>query len=307
MTARERANQQDAPGFRSGFCAIVGRPNVGKSTFLNRVVGQKVTIVSDKPQTTRNKIQCVWTTPEAQVIFLDTPGIHKPYDRLGERMVQAALDALEEVEAVLFMVDGPAGPGKGDSIVASRLAELSSEVLLVVNKMDQIPPARREEAVAAFRELGDFGGPYPVSALTGEGLDRLLAALIERLPEGPKYFPDDWVSDHPERFVVAELIREKILHLTRDEVPYAVAVTVEKMARRQDRELVDITATIYVERESQKGIIIGKGGARLKEIGSLARAEIEALLGSPVYLELWVKVNPDWRDKESALKALGYT
>lgn len=292
--------------FRSGFCAVVGRPNVGKSTFLNRVIGQKVTIVSDKPQTTRNKIQCVWTTDDAQIVFLDTPGIHKPFDRLGERMVEAALEALEEVETVLFMVDGAAGPGKGDAKVAARLAALSSEVLLVVNKIDQISPESREEAIAAFSELGEFGGPYPISAATGEGIDRLLPALIQRLPPGPKYFPDDWVSDHPEQFVVAELIREKALALTREEVPYAIAVSIEKMGKREGQELIDIAATIYVERESQKGIIIGKRGARLKEIGSRAREEIETLLGSPVFLELWVKVNPDWRDKESALRALGY-
>lgn len=297
----------ETTNFRSGFCAIVGRPNVGKSTFLNRVVGQKVTIVSDKPQTTRNKIQCVWTTPEAQIVFLDTPGIHRPYDRLGERMVEAAMEALEEVDAVIFMVDGPAGPGRGDAVVASQLAESSSDVLLVVNKMDLLPPDQRDEAVSAFLELGAFDGPYAISAATGEGVDRLLQALIQRMPPGPKYFPDDWVVDQPERFVVAELIREKVLHLTREEVPYAVAVAVERMGKRDDRDMVDIEATIYVERESQKGIIIGKRGSMLKEIGSRARQEIEALLGSPVFLELWVKVNPDWREKESALRALGYS
>ena len=257
--------------FRSGFCAIIGRPNVGKSTFLNQVVGQKVTIVSDKPQTTRNKIQCVWTTPEAQIVFLDTPGIHKPFDRLGERMVEAAMEALEEVEVVLFMVDGAAGPGRGDAEVASRLARVGSEVMLAVNKMDQVPPDQRERALSAFESLGSFAQVFPISAATGEGVDRLLATLVELLPPGPKYFPDDWVSDHPEQFVVAELIREKVLGLTRDEVPYAIAVVIEKMGKRDGRELVDIAATIYVERESQKGIVIGKGGARLKEIGSRAR------------------------------------
>jgi len=293
--------------FRSGFCAIVGRPNVGKSTFLNRVVGQKVTIVSDKPQTTRNKIQCVWTTGDAQIVFLDTPGIHKPLDRLGELMNEAALEALDEVDVILFMVDGEAGPGKGDREVASILGKASSPVLLVVNKMDRVPRPKREEAVQQFSDLGTFAGVYPISAVTGDGMAELLAALIEQLPEGPKYYPDDWVSDHPEQFVVAELIREKALLLTHDEVPYAIAVAVESMGKRPDKELVDIVATIYVERESQKGIIIGKGGARLKEIGTLARQEIEALLGSPVFLKLWVKVNPDWREKEGALRALGYS
>lgn len=292
--------------FRSGFCAIVGRPNVGKSTLLNRVVGQKVTIVSDKPQTTRNKIQCVWTTPQAQIVFLDTPGIHRPYDRLGERMVEAALEALEEVDVILMMVDGAGGPGKGDEEVAAQLAQVSSDVLLLINKMDLVPASQREKAVAAFLTLGEFAGVLPISAVTGEGVDKLLERLIEMLPPGPKYFPDDWLTDHPEQFVVAELIREKALMLTREEVPYAIAVVVERMGKRPNKDLVDIEATIFVERESQKGIIIGKGGSRLKEIGSLARREIEALLGSPVYLQLWVKVNPGWRDKESALRALGY-
>ena len=305
-TRAPQSDAGDAP-FRSGFCAIVGRPNVGKSTFLNRVVGQKVTIVSDKPQTTRNKIQCVWTTPQAQIVFLDTPGIHKPFDRLGERMVEAAMEALEEVDAVLMMVDGSKGPGRGDQEVAACLSRVSSEVLLAVNKMDQVPPGKREEAVSAFSTLGPFQGIFPISAVTGEGVEALLARLIGLLPPGPKYFPDDWLTDHPEQFIVAELIREKALGLTREEVPYAIAVTVERMGKRADQDLVDIAATIYVERESQKGILIGKGGSRLKEIGSLARREIEALLGTPVYLELWVKVNPGWRDKESALRALGYS
>ncbi|MBO2520642.1 MAG: GTPase Era [Clostridia bacterium] len=293
--------------FHSGFCAVVGRPNVGKSTFLNRVIGQKVTIVSDKPQTTRNKIQCVWTTENAQIIFLDTPGIHKPYDRLGEWMVEKALEALDEVDAVLFMVDGEAGPGRGDREVAAILARVSSPVLLVVNKMDLVRRGERELAVERFSELGSYAGMFPISAATGEGMAELLEALIQRLPEGPKYYPDDWISDHPEQFVVAELIREKALMFTREEVPYAIAVAVEGMAKRPDRDLIDISATIYVERESQKGIVIGKGGSRLKEIGTLARQEIEALLGSPVNLKLWVKVNPDWRDKERALRALGYS
>lgn len=292
--------------FHSGFAAIVGRPNVGKSTLLNRVVGQKVTIVSDKPQTTRNKIQCVWTTPSSQVIFLDTPGIHKPHDRLGESMVQAAEEALVEVDLILFIVDGAGGPGKGDRIVAERLKSLQTPVILVVNKMDQVPSGAKSRAVDRFGELGTFAHVCGVSAKTGKGVDELLARVVRCMPPGPRYFPDDWVVDQPEQFVVAELIREKALALTRDEVPHAIAVEVERMAKRDEREMVDIEATLLVERESQKGIVIGRGGARLKEIGTLARREIESLLGSSVNLQLWVKVRRDWREKERVLRSLGY-
>lgn len=293
-------------GFRSGFVAIVGRPNVGKSTLLNRVVGQKVTIVSDKPQTTRNRIQCVWTTDEAQIVFLDTPGFHKPQDRLGEKMMEAARESLEEVDAVLFVTDGPGGPGRGDSYVAGALAPLRVPVILVINKADRLSQGEREEALASFASLGAFHRTLLVSALTAEGVRELLEEIVAILPEGPKYYPDDWVVDHPEQFVVAELIREKALHLTREEVPHAVAVEIESMARRAERDLVEIRAHLYVERESQKGIVIGKGGRLLKEIGTRARAEIEALLGSPVFLDIRVKVRPDWREKESALRSLGY-
>jgi len=291
--------------FRSGFVAIVGRPNVGKSTLLNTIVGQKVTIVSDKPQTTRNRIQCVWTTEDSQVVFLDTPGFHRPQDLLGEAMVEAALEALEEVDAVLFVVDGPAGPGRGDKIVAETLAKVSTPVLLVVNKLDAAP-RRKAEVIERFRELGTFSATYGISGLTGEGVPELCEAIRACLPEGPKYYPDDWVSDHPERFVAAELIREKLLMLTRDEVPYSIAVNVERMERDEERDLVRIEATIYVERESQKGIVIGKNGALLREAGTLARRDIERLLGSPVFLKLWVKARPGWRDKESALRDFGY-
>lgn len=292
--------------FRSGFVALIGRPNVGKSTLLNRVVGQKVTIVSDKPQTTRNTIQCIWTTSSAQIVFLDTPGLHKPQDKLGESMVRSAREALEEVDAVLFVVDGAAGPGPGDRRVAATLAKVATPVVLAMNKVDLLKGEEREERIALYRELGSFASVHPVSAITAEGLEELLEKLVALLPEGPKYYPDDWVSDHPEQFVVAELIREKVLHLTYDEVPHSVAVAIEAMEERQGKELVAIRATIYVERASQKGILIGKGGARLREIGARARQEVEALLGSRVYLDLWVKVRPKWREKESVLRSLGY-
>ncbi len=292
--------------FRSGFVAIVGRANVGKSTLLNTIIGQKVTIVSDKPQTTRNRIQCVWTTDESQVVFLDTPGFHRPQDRLGEAMMEAAQEAIAEVDAVLFLVDGPSGAGRGDRIVAEKLAKATTPVLLVVNKLDAVPREERDGIVDSFRALGSFASVHGISALTGEGVPELCREIQDLLPVGPKYYPDDWVSDHPERFVVAELVREKVLHLTREEVPHATAVEVERMEREEGRDLVHIDATIYVERESQKGIVIGKSGALLKEVGTLARQDIERLLGSPVFLQLWVKVRRDWRDRESALRELGY-
>lgn len=293
-------------GYRSGFAAVIGRPNVGKSTLLNRIVGQKVTIVSDKPQTTRNRIQCVWTTPRAQVVFLDTPGVHRPHDKLGEKMMAETEEALKGVDLVLFVVDGAGGPGPGDRRVAQRLRSQSAPVLLVVNKLDQVPAGKRAEVLAGFADFPGGESPFGISALTGEGLEALLDAIVAHLPEGPQYFPAEWVSDHPEQFVVAELIREKALALTYDEVPHAIAVEVERMSRREGKDLVDIEATILVERESQKGIVIGRGGARLKQIGTLARQDIEALLGSQVNLRLWVKVHPDWRDKERLLRALGY-
>ncbi len=300
------AAQGEGGAFRSGFVAIVGRPNVGKSTLLNAVVGQKVTIVSDKPQTTRNKIQAVWTTAGAQIVFLDTPGMHKPQDKLGESMMRAAEDALGEVDAVLFVVDAAAGPGPGDRKVAERLAGLSTPVVLAVNKVDLLKGHERQGRIAHFEELGSFRAVRAISAVTGEGLAELLELLVGLLPEGPKYYPDDWVSDHPERFIVAELIREKVLELTYDEVPHAVAVAVERMEPREGKDLVAIEATIYVERDSQKGILIGKEGARLREIGTRARQEMEALLGSKIFLKLWVKVSPKWRERESVLRSLGY-
>lgn len=293
-------------GFRSGFCAVVGRPNVGKSTLLNRVIGQKVTIVSDKPQTTRNKIRCIWTTEHAQIVFIDTPGFHRPKHRLGERMVQAANDALHGVDTVLFVVDAPAGPGRGDMEVAKRLKDMDCPVALVLNKIDLLTAEERIEAEETFSKLGQFDIVQSVCALNGDGVQDLMDWLINQMDEGPKYYPDDWLSDHPERFIAGELIREQLLHVTREEIPHAIAIDVEKMEARDSQHMIDLSATIYVERESQKGIVIGKRGSRLKEVGTLARSEIEKLLGSPINLQLWVKVNRDWREKERALAALGY-
>lgn len=293
--------------FHSGFVAMVGRPNVGKSTLLNTLIGQKVAIVSDKPQTTRNQVRCILTRPDAQVVFLDTPGIHKPKHRLGERMVQAAQNTFSEVDLIAFIVDFAAGIGPGDRHIADLLKGIHTPILVVANKID-LADAGGDAADVCRREFEglELADIIPASGLTGAGTEQLLEAIVERLPEGPKYYPEEWVTDHPERFVVGELIRERVLHHTHEEVPHSVAVFVEKMVPREGKELVDLDATLYVERESQRGIVIGKGGATIKRIGIEARREIEAILGSQVNLQIWVKVKRDWRNKEGALQELGY-
>ncbi|EMF0124468.1 GTPase Era [Enterococcus hirae] len=290
---------------KSGFVAIVGRPNVGKSTLLNRIVGQKIAIMSDKAQTTRNKIQGVYTTPEAQLIFIDTPGIHKPKHRLGDFMVESAYSALREVDAVLFMISADQKRGRGDDFIIERLTNVQSPVYLIINKIDKVHPDELLGIIEDYSAQMPFAQVVPISATEGNNLDRLMEVLIAEMPEGPQYFPDDQVTDHPEYFIVSELIREKVLFLTRDEVPHSVAVVVDSM-KRNENDKIQIQATIIVERDSQKGIIIGKGGKMLKEIGTKARKDIENLLGDKVFLELWVKVQKDWRDKRVYLQDFGY-
>ena len=290
---------------KSGFVAIVGRPNVGKSTLLNRIVGQKIAIMSDKAQTTRNKIQGVYTTDKTQIVFIDTPGIHKPKHRLGDYMVEAAYSALHEVEVVLFMVAADQKRGKGDDMIIERLKKLSVPVYLIINKIDKIHPNDLLEQIDDFKAQMDFAQIIPISATQGNNFETLMSELEKSMPSGPQYFPEDQITDHPEYFVVSELIREKILQLTRDEVPHSVAVVIDSMKRKPD-EKVQIQATIIIERDSQKGIIIGKGGSMLKKIGTQARKDIEKLLGDKVYLELWVKVQKDWRDKQVYLTDFGY-
>ncbi|WP_300118581.1 GTPase Era [uncultured Enterococcus sp.] len=290
---------------KSGFVAIVGRPNVGKSTLLNRIVGQKIAIMSDKAQTTRNKIQGVYTTDKTQIVFIDTPGIHKPKHRLGDYMVEAAYSALHEVEVVLFMVAADQKRGKGDDMIIERLKKLNVPVYLVINKIDKIHPNDLLEQIDDFKSQMDFAQIIPISATQGNNFETLMNELEANMPSGPQYFPEDQITDHPEYFVVSELIREKILQLTRDEVPHSVAVVIDSMKRKPD-EKVQIQATIIIERDSQKGIIIGKGGAMLKKIGTQARKDIEKLLGDKVFLELWVKVQKDWRDKQVYLTDFGY-
>lgn len=291
--------------FRSGFVALIGRPNVGKSTLVNTLVGEKMAIVSEKPQTTRNQIRGILTTADYQLVFIDTPGIHKPRHKLGERMVQVALRTLAEVDVVLFVADALAGFGSGDEYILSALDRVTTPVILIVNKADLAAAEQLEVLLGHYRALFPFSASLAASGLTGQNKDLLLSLLLERLPAGPCYYPADMFTDQPEKVLVAELIREKVLALTRDEVPHAVAVEIAAMRKRTGREMVDIEANIYVERESQKGILIGKNGSLLKTVGRLSRLEMEALLGSQVFLQLWVKVKPDWRNKEGAWRDLG--
>lgn len=291
--------------FKSGFVAIVGRPNVGKSTFMNYVLGQKIAIMSDKAQTTRNKIQGVYTKDDAQIVFLDTPGIHKPKHELGEFMVKSAYSALKEVDAVLFMVNVSEKRGPGDDFIIEKLKGIKTPIFLVLNKIDLVNPEVLLERVESYKDALDFAGVFPISVLQGNNVNELMEGLINALPEGPQYYPADQITDHPEYFVVSELIREKILQLTQEEIPHSVAVTVDKM-QKDEFDKVHVYANIIVERKSQKGIIIGKGGRLLKEIGTRARRDIQQLLGNKVYLELWVKVEKDWRKRKSNLQEYGY-
>ncbi|RSK27884.1 GTPase Era [Bacillus sp. HMF5848] len=291
--------------YKSGFVSIIGRPNVGKSTFLNQVIGQKIAIMSDKPQTTRNKIQGVYTENDAQVIFIDTPGIHKPKHKLGDFMVKLAETSLREVDIILFMINAVEGFGKGDEFIIERLKNVKTPIFLVINKIDQIHPDQLLPIIKQYMEKYPFAEVVPISALEGHNVETLLSTIKKTLPEGPQYYPADQVTDHPERFVIAEFIREKALHLTHEEIPHSLAVVLEKIETRESGQIY-VAATIIVERSSQKGIIIGKQGSMLKEIGKRARKDIQALLGSNVYLELWVKVQKDWRNKMTQLRDYGY-
>ncbi|MGQ9556927.1 MAG: GTPase Era [Desulfurispora sp.] len=292
-------------GYKSGFVAIVGRPNVGKSTLLNRLVGQKVAIMSDKPQTTRHRIHSVITRPDAQIVLMDTPGIHKPKHKLGQYMVDVALNTLREVDVVLFLVEAER-PGPGDQYIIEQLRQIKTPIILVINKIDLVSRQDLLPLIEAFRTTLDYREIVPLSALTGENVATLPDLLVRYLPEGPKYYPDDMITDRPERFIMAELIREKVLHLTFQEVPHSVAVVVENVERRRD-DLVAVDAVIYTERDSQKAILIGKGGQMLKKIGQLAREEMEALFGNKFFLQLWVKVKEDWRNRENIIRQFGYT
>ena len=292
--------------FKSGFVSIIGRPNVGKSTFLNHVIGQKIAIMSDKPQTTRNKIQGVFTTNGAQVVFIDTPGIHKPKHKLGDFMMKLAQNTLREVDLILFMINAEEGYGRGDEFIIERLKNNGTPVFLVINKIDQVHPDKLLPLIKQYKEYYPFKEIIPISALQGNNVSVLLEQIKGYLPEGPQYYPADQVTDHPERFIVSELIREKVLHLTKEEIPHSIAVVIDSIQRRENGNAIYVSATIVVERDSQKGIVIGKQGKMLKEVGKRARLDIEALLGSKVFLELWVKVQKDWRNKMSQLRDFGF-
>lgn len=296
-------NQQEK--FKSGFVAIIGRPNVGKSTLMNNLIGQKIAIMSDKPQTTRNKIHGVYTNDHMQVVFLDTPGIHKPNSKLGDFMMKSADSALKEVEAVMFIIDASEKIGGGDRFIIEQLKNVKTPVFLVVNKIDKIEPEAVLDTIVTYKDLYPFAEIIPISAMQGNNVSTLMEQIEKYLPAGPQYYPADQVTDHPEQFVCAELVREKILQKTREEIPHSIAVQIEDM-RVQENGVVYIGAVIFVERDSQKGIIIGKKGALLKEVGQEARIDIQNLLGSRVFLELWVKVKKDWRNQDRVLKDLGF-
>lgn len=289
---------------KSGFITVIGRPNVGKSTLINGLVGEKISAVSDKPNTTRNRILGIRTLQDAQLIFLDTPGIHKPRGTLSKAMVHTAMSAVEEADVIVMMVEVKDPFGRGDSFIIETLPK---PAILVVNKIDTI---KKSELLPVLQGSNDFEGKFkeiiPISALNADGTQELLDTIVKYLPEGPKYFPDDMITDQPERFIAAEFIREKIFTLTQQEIPYQTAVVIEEFEEVPEKNLINISAVIYVERQNHKGIVIGKKGALLKEVGSLARADIERILGAKVFLELWVKVKDKWSHKENLIREFGY-
>ena len=290
--------------FKSGFATLIGRPNVGKSTLMNHLIGQKIAITSNKPQTTRNRIQTVLTTEEGQIIFVDTPGIHKAKNKLGEYMVNIAERTLNEVDVVLWLVEPSTFIGAGEKHIAQQLERVNTPVILVINKVDSVKKEEVFASIAAYKDLYNFAEIVPVSARSGENTNELLKVVFKYLPYGPQFYDEDTVTDQPERQIVAELIREKALHCLNEEIPHGIAVTIERM--QKTRKLTHIDATIICERDSHKGIIIGKQGKMLKKIGSTARYEIEKMLDRQVNLQLWVKVKKDWRDSEFLMKNFGY-
>ncbi len=291
--------------FKSGFVSIVGRPNVGKSTLMNQILGEKVAITSPKPQTTRNKIKGIYTSQDTQVVFLDTPGIHKPKNKLGTKMVQSALTALHEVDVVLFLVDNSLSVGPGDEYIIEQLKKVKTPVYLIINKVDLLTPDLLKQVVAIYQQYDIFKDIIAISALENKNVDFLLDEISANMGQGPMYYPENMISDQPEKAIVAERIREKLLIYLNDEIPHGVAVMVESMKRRSGKDMVDIEVNIFCERDSHKAIIIGKNGRKLKGIGKSAREDIEKLLGSKVYLQLWVKVKNRWRDNDRLINNFG--
>lgn len=299
--------------FKSGFVTIIGRPNVGKSTLMNTIIGQKIAITSPKPQTTRNRIQTIYTTDEGQIVFLDTPGIHKARTKLGEYMDQVSVKTLSEVDIVLWIIEPTTFIGKGEEHIKELLTKTDSPVILVINKIDTVTKEKLLGIIDRYKELAEFSAIIPVSALTGENKDSLIQEIFKNLPAGPMYYDENTITDQPERQIVAELIREQALRLLKDEIPHGIAVMVESMKEEKDRSvrhshrnIVNISATIFCERDSHKGIIIGKNGKMLKEIGTRSRQQISALLDTKIYLDLWIKVKKDWRNVDHLIKNFGY-
>lgn len=292
--------------YKSGFVALIGRPNVGKSTLMNKIIGQKIAITSNKPQTTRNKIQTVYTCDQGQIIFLDTPGIHKAKNKLGEYMVNVAEKTLKEVDVILWLVEPSTFIGAGEQHIAEQLKDINVPVILVINKIDTVKKEEILVFIDAYRKILDFAEIIPTSALRDKNADEIVESIFKYLPQGPQYYDEDTVTDQPMRQIVAEIIREKALHALNEEIPHGIAVTIEKMKERKNGKITDIEATIICERDSHKGIIIGKQGSMLKKIGSNARYEIEQMLEMKVNLQLWVKVRKEWRDSDLLLKNYGY-
>lgn len=292
--------------FKSGFVTVVGRPNVGKSTLLNHIIGEKISIISDKPQTTRNKIQLVYTDDDHQIVFLDTPGIQMPKNKLGEYMLKLSKSTLEEVDLVTFMVDHSMETGKLDNYIIEELRSIKTPIILLINKIDKLGKEDLAQLLVKYDELKMFDEIIPISAINGENTAAYVDVIKRYLPEGPQYFPDDMVTDQPERLIISELVREKALEFLQEEIPHGIFVSVDLVSKREDRDLIDIEATIHCEKNSHKGIVIGKRGQMIKEIGKAARLDIEALLASQVNLQLWVKVDKDWREREGRLKDFGY-
>ncbi|OOB76807.1 MAG: GTPase Era [Epulopiscium sp. Nuni2H_MBin003] len=292
--------------FKSGFISIVGRANVGKSTLMNRLIGEKIAIMSNKPQTTRNKVQTILTTDDFQAIFIDTPGIHIPKNKLGEIMVKSANSTLNEVDIVLFVVEPNTHIGKLDLEIIQKLKTLNTTIFLCINKIDSVNKEAQLESINCYKDAMDFAEVIPVSAFEGTNIDKLMQCINNYLPEGPKFFPEDMITDQPERQIVSELIREKSLHLLDKEIPHGITIEINTMKKRDNSDIVDIEATIICERDSHKRIIIGKNGQMIKSIGTNARRDIERLLGSKIYLNLWVKIKKKWRDSDFLLKNYGY-
>ncbi len=292
--------------FKSGFVSLIGRPNVGKSTLMNSLIGEKISIISNKPQTTRNKIQTILTTDSFQVIFIDTPGIHDPKSKLGNYMVKSAENSLNDIDLVLYLIEPYEKIKDSDKAILDRLKNVKTPVFLVINKIDTVKKEQLLKVIDAYRQEYDFKEIIPISALKGLNKELLMSNIEKYLPEGPQYFPADMITDQPERQLVAEIIREKALYLLQDEIPHGIAVEITSMKERKDKDIMDIEATIYCEKDSHKGIIIGKQGTMLKKIGSNARRDIQRFLGTRINLQIWIKVKKDWRDSDFLLKNFGY-